>query len=78
MKLLEYARGEKNRGAITNLNTVWGALAVKLSVHPSLLKMWAYEQRRVSPRYTIPLERATDGIVRRSDSRPDLYPVEEY
>jgi DNA-binding transcriptional regulator YdaS (Cro superfamily) len=78
MKLLEYAKKEKSRGAITNLNAVWGSLASKLEVHPSLLKMWAYEIRKVSPRYTIPLEKVTDGMVRRSDSRPDLYPVEEY
>jgi DNA-binding transcriptional regulator YdaS (Cro superfamily) len=77
MTLLDYARHFKETGQITNLNDVWASLAEDLDVHPSLIKMWAYSKRPVSPRLTIPLEKATDGYVRRFDTRPDLYPIEE-
>jgi len=78
MTLLDYARHFKDSGQITNLNTVWSSLSEEIGVHSSLVKMWAYGQRHVSAKKVIALEKATDGYVHRSESRPDIYPVEEY
>ncbi|MBT7350537.1 transcriptional regulator [candidate division WWE3 bacterium] len=78
MTLLDYARHFKDSGQISNLNTVWASLADDLGVHSSLVKMWAYDLRQVSAKKAIPLEKATEGYVHRSDTRPDIYPVEEY
>ena len=78
MRLLDYARLFKDSGEISNLNTVWDSLADDLGVHSSLVKMWAYDLRQVSAKKAIPLEKATDGYVLRTETRPDLYPVEEY
>ncbi len=77
MTLLDYARHFKDSGQISNLNTVWTSIADDLGVHSSLIKMWAYQQRPVSAKHAIPLEKITDGYVGRSETRPDLYPDEE-
>ncbi len=76
MTLLEYAKNRKTKGFADNLNTVWQDLATEMEVHPSLLKMWAYGSRQVSAQKAIPLEKATDGIVSRFKTRPDIYPNE--
>jgi DNA-binding transcriptional regulator YdaS (Cro superfamily) len=78
MTLIEYARRSKRLGKHSSLKKVWIALAGSLDVTPSLLKQWAYQQVPVSSKYVIKLERASGGRVKRQDSRPDLYPDEDY
>jgi len=78
MQLIDYGRKLKQDGWISNMNDIWAGIAEDLECHPSLVKMWAYKQRKVSGRLAIPLEKATDGLVSRVETRPDLYPAEEY
>jgi len=78
VQLIEYGRKLKQAGWTTNLNDVWADVAEDLGCHPSAVKLWAYKQRQVSGRLAIPLERATAGLVTRVETRPDLYPTEEY
>jgi DNA-binding transcriptional regulator YdaS (Cro superfamily) len=39
---------------------------------------WVHRDSKVPAESCIPIEKATDGAVHRSDLRPDIYPPDEY
>jgi DNA-binding transcriptional regulator YdaS (Cro superfamily) len=78
MTLIEYARNQKHIGKITSLASFWSVVAERLGVSEVLVMKWAYQQQRVADRHVINLEKITDGHVKRSDVRPDIYPIDDY
>ncbi len=76
MTLIEYGRQQKAAGNTTSMDQLWRDLADKLQVHPSLVKIWAYNIKPIAARHVLPLEKLTKKVVTRHDLRPDLYPIE--
>jgi DNA-binding transcriptional regulator YdaS (Cro superfamily) len=78
MTLLEYARKQKAESwQVSSLDQLWRELAEELSVHPSLVKIWAYKIKPIAAHHVLRLEKLTQGAVSRHDLRPDLYPIED-
>lgn len=61
MKLLTYLEDHKATD-----------LACAIGVHPVLISQWAGGVRRVPSDRCISIEKATDGVVRCEDLRPDI------
>lgn len=78
MKLKEYAHKQKQSGQVERIRDVWDRLAEQLEVHESLIRLWAYDQKPMPPKYAIPIERFTGGRVPRYEHCPEIYPREEY
>jgi len=76
MTLIEYGRQQKAAGETPSLDQLWRDLAGELSVHPSLVKIWAYNIKPIAAHHVLPLEKLTQGAVSRHDLRSDLYPIE--
>lgn len=53
-------------------------LAERLGVTPSLISQWISGHRPIAAEQAIPIEKATDGAVKRHETRPDIYPPSEY
>lgn len=51
-------------------------LAEILDVTPGMVWQWLNGHRKVDPKHAIPIEKATGGLVTRSEVRPDIYPKE--
>ena len=53
-------------------------LAERCGVTPSMVSQWISGHRPIAAEKVIPIELATDGLVRRHELRPDIYPPDEY
>jgi hypothetical protein len=78
MKLKLFARLEKESGRSPRIQDVWDGLSQHLGVHESLVRLWAYNQRPMRPKYAIAIEEWTAGRVPRWEHCPDVYPPSEY
>lgn len=78
MRLKEYARSQKEAGQVDRIRDVWDRLSSQLGVHESYVRLWAYDQQQMPPKYAIPIERLTGGRVPRYEHCPKIYPPEEY
>ena len=67
MKIKEYL----DLGNITQVE-----FAKKLNITPGFVSHWINGTRPIPAKYAIPIELATNGIVTRYESRPDIYPIE--
>ena len=76
MTLIEFGRKEQI-GNSKVLNDIWSSIAQDLGVSVPLVKLWAYNQRRVPADHVINLEIATNGEVPRHHTRPDIYPTDD-
>lgn len=54
------------------------ALAKLVDVTPSMVSQWITGHRPIAAEKVIPIERATNGMCRRYELRPDIYPPDEY
>ena len=78
MKLKQFARKEKEAGRVDKIQDIWDDLSDYLGGHESLVRLWAYDQRPMGPKYAIPIERFTGGKVPRWEHCPMVYPKHEY
>ena len=74
MTLIEYGKKEQALSNRSRLEEIWSIIAEDLGVSIPLVKLWAYNQRRVPADHVLNLERATNGAVSRQETRSDLYP----
>jgi DNA-binding transcriptional regulator YdaS (Cro superfamily) len=50
-------------------------MALYLGITPTYMSLLIHNKRRTSPEMAISIEKATQGLVKRKDLRPDLYRV---
>ncbi len=57
-------------------NVTQSAFAKMVSVTQSMVGQWVRKERPISPIKAIDIEKATNGMVPREESRPDIFGVE--
>jgi DNA-binding transcriptional regulator YdaS (Cro superfamily) len=76
MKFRKWCELKKSSAGYTTLEDVYQFLSTELGIKSFSVRQWSCGSRQVSAKYVLPLEKLTNGQVKRHEMRVDLYPVE--